>query len=40
MKNNIYAIETKADLDRSISESTTEPSLFGPKDSLVENIQK
>ena len=38
--NNIYAIETKADLDRSISESTTEPSLFGPKDSLVENIQK
>ena len=39
-KNNIYAIETKADLDRSISEATTEPNLFGPKDSLVENIQK
>lgn len=38
--NKIYAIETKADLDRSISESTTEPSLYGPKDSFVENIQK
>jgi len=38
--NNIYAIETKAELDRSISESTTEPSLYGPKDSFVENIQK
>jgi len=38
--NSIYAIETKADLDRSITESTTEPSLYGPKDSFVENIQK
>lgn len=36
----IYAVETKAELDRSISESTTEPSLYGPKDSFVENIQK
>lgn len=39
-KNNIYALETKADLDRSISESTTEPTLYGPKDSMVENIIK
>lgn len=38
--NNIYAVETKAELDRSIAESTTEPSLYGPKDSFVENIQK
>lgn len=38
--NKIYAIETKADLDRSITEPTTEPILYGPKDSLVENIQK
>ena len=37
-KNNIYAFETKGELDRSISEATTEPTLFGPKDSLVENI--
>ena len=37
-KKNIYAFETKANLDRSITESTTEPTLYGPKDSLVENI--
>lgn len=37
---NIYAVETKAELDRSITEATTEPSLYGPKDSFVENIQK
>jgi len=37
-KNNIYAFETKGELDRSISEATTEPTLYGPKDSLVENI--
>lgn len=33
------AIETKADLDRSISESTSEPVLKGPKDSFNENYQ-
>lgn len=33
------AIETKANLDRSISESTSEPVLKGPKDSFNENIQ-
>lgn len=38
--NKVYAVETKGDLDRSISEPTTEPSQYGPKDSLVENIQK
>lgn len=38
--NKIYAIETKADLDRSITEPSTEPILYGPKDCLVENIQK
>ena len=36
----IYAFETKGELDRSISESTTEPTLYGPKDSMVENIIK
>lgn len=39
-KNNVYGVETKAELDRSISEATTEPNLYGPKDSFVENIQK
>ena len=39
INNNIYAIETKAELDRSISEPTTEKNLYGPKDGLVENIQ-
>ena len=34
----VYALESKGDLDRSISESTTEPTLYGPKDSMVENI--
>lgn len=38
-KKNIYAIETRANLDRSISEPSTEQNLHGPKDSLVENIQ-
>jgi len=38
--NNIFALETKGDLDRSITESTTEPVLYGPKDSFTENIIK
>ena len=38
--NNIYALETKADLDRSISPSDVELGLYSPKDSLVENYQK
>ena len=35
----IYAVETRAELDRSITEPSTEPNLHGPKDGLVENIQ-
>lgn len=38
--NKIYALETKADLDRSIMAPQIEPSIYGPKDCLVENIQK
>ena len=38
-KNDIYGVETRSELDRSISEPTTEKNLYGPKDSLVENIQ-
>ena len=38
-ENNIYAIETRAEIDRGINEPTTEKNLYGPKDSLVENIQ-
>ena len=33
------AIETKAKLDRSITESTSEPNLKGPKDSFTENYE-
>ena len=36
---NIYAIETKADITRSIPESTVEASINGPKDAFTENIQ-
>lgn len=38
--NRIYAIETKAELDRSIEPPSIEQDLYGSKDSLVENIQK
>lgn len=38
-ENDIYACETKAQLTRSVAPPTTEPSLYGPKDSFVENIQ-
>ena len=38
-KNQIYGVETRAEIDRSISEPTTEKNLYGPKDGLVENIQ-
>ena len=37
--NNGIAIETKAKLDRSITESTSEPNLKGPKDSFTENYE-
>lgn len=39
LENDIYAIETKADINRSISSSDIEPSINGPKDSFTENIQ-
>ena len=35
----IYAIEVKTVLTRNISTPSTEPSRYGPKDSLVENIE-
>ena len=38
--NKIYALETRADLDRSISFPEIEQDLYGAKDSLVENYQK
>lgn len=40
IKNKIYALETKADLDRSISQPQIEASLYGPKDCFIENYQK
>lgn len=35
----IFALETKADINRSIPESTSEASVVGPKDAFTENIQ-
>ena len=35
----ILALETKADINRSIPESSTESSIYGPKDAFTENIQ-
>lgn len=39
INNDIYGIETKADINRSIAPSDTEPSINGPKDAFTENIQ-
>ncbi len=39
-KKEMYAIEVKADIDRGITLSQTEPNLYGPKDSFCENYQK
>ena len=39
-KNEIYSLETKADLDRSINTPEIEHDLYGAKDSLIENYQK
>ena len=36
-KTNILAFESKASLDRSIAEPTSEPTVKGPKDSFIEN---
>ena len=38
--NKIYALETKAELDRSISTPELEQDLYGAKDALIENYQK
>lgn len=35
-----YAIEVKAELDRGVTMSQTEPNMYGPKDSFCENFQK
>lgn len=37
--NKIYAIETKADISRSVSTPEVQASIYGPKDAFVENIQ-
>ena len=39
-QNKIYALETKANLDRSINTPEIEQELYGPKDAFVENYQK
>ena len=39
LNNQVYAIETKADISRSVSECSVETSINGPKDSFTENIQ-
>ncbi|MCH5166644.1 MAG: spore germination protein [Erysipelotrichales bacterium] len=38
-KKQIIAVETKASLNRSVDKPSTEATLFGPKDSFVENYQ-
>ena len=39
IKDKCYAVETKGNLTRSITEPTTEPDLHGPKDSFNESIE-
>lgn len=39
-KDKMYAIEAKANLDRGVTTSQTEPNMYGPKDSFCENYQK
>lgn len=39
-KDKIYSIEAKANLDRGVTMSQTEPNMYGPKDSFCENYQK
>ena len=38
-KKEIYAIETKGDLNRSINPPESQPAIYGPKDSFTESIQ-
>lgn len=39
-KKKIFAVEAKANLDRGVTMSQTEPNMYGPKDSFCENYQK
>ncbi|MDO4375626.1 MAG: spore germination protein [bacterium] len=39
-RNKIYVVETKANLDRSVSSPEIEQDLYGAKDALLENYQK
>ncbi|MDD3303542.1 MAG: spore germination protein [Clostridia bacterium] len=39
-KTDIFAVESKASLDRSIAEPSTENTIKGPKDSFIENYSK
>ncbi len=39
-RNKIYAVETKASLDRSVTSPLVEQDLYGAKDALLENYQK
>lgn len=39
-KDEIYALEIKAEIDRGITMSQTEPNMYGPKDAFCENYQK
>ena len=39
-KNQVYSVETKANIDRGITISDTETNMYGPKDSFCENYQK
>lgn len=39
-KNKIFAFETRAEIDRGVTESSSEPNIKGPKDSFAENYQK
>ncbi len=39
-RDKIYSVEAKANLDRGITMSQTEPNMYGPKDAFCENYQK
>ncbi len=39
LKNNIYAVETRADINRSVANADVEKAINGPKDSFTENYQ-
>lgn len=39
-KKEMWALEVKANIDRGITDSQTEPNMYGPKDAFCENYQK